>query len=106
MSLRVSMSRPAHLRLLRTHVGRRADELLELRVNRLVRQPALRRFGDAEINHLRHGHAVVQRDQDVRGLDVAMDDALLMRVLNGVANVDEQVEPFARGEIGSRRRTR
>jgi len=28
----------AHLRLLRTHVSRRADELLELRVNRLVRQ--------------------------------------------------------------------
>ena len=67
---------PAHLRLLRTHVGRRADELLQLRVNRLVRQPPFRRLGDAEINHLRHRHAVVQRDEDVRRLDVAMDDAL------------------------------
>ena len=31
----------AHLRLLRTHVGRRADELLELREERLVGQPLL-----------------------------------------------------------------
>ena len=30
---------PAHLRLLRTHVGRRADELLERREERLVGQP-------------------------------------------------------------------
>jgi hypothetical protein len=42
----------------------------------------------------------MQGDQDVRGLDVAVDDALLMRVLNGLANLDEQVEPVAR----SRRR--
>ena len=39
MSLRVSMSRPAHLRLLRTHVGGRADELLEGGEERLVGQP-------------------------------------------------------------------
>jgi hypothetical protein len=35
----------------------------------------------------------VQRDEDVRRLDVAMDDALLMRVLDGLADLDEQIEP-------------
>ena len=47
----------------------------------------LRRLGDAEVDHLRHRHAVVQRDEDVRGLDVAVNDALLMRVLDGLADL-------------------
>jgi len=33
-------------------------------------------------------------------LDVAMNDALLVRVLDGLANLDEQIEPFLGGEIG------
>ena len=91
---------PAHLRLLRTHVGRRADELVQLRVNGVVRQATFRRLGDAEINHLRHRHSVVQRHEDVRRFDVAMDDSLLVRVLDGLADLDEQIEPFLGGEIG------
>ena len=55
----------------------------------------LRGLGDAEINHLGHRHAIVQRDENIRRLDVAMDDSLLMRVLNGLANLDEQFQPFA-----------
>ena len=74
--------------------------------DRLVGQPAFRRLGDAEINHLGHRHAVVQRDQDVRGLDVAVDDALLMRVLDGLADLDEQVQPFARWRDCSGRSSR
>ena len=50
------------------------------------------RLGDAEINHLGHRHAVVQGDQDVRWLDVAMNDAFLVRMLDGMANLDEQFE--------------
>jgi hypothetical protein len=73
---------------------------VQLRVNRVVRQPAFRGLGDAEVDHLRHRHAVVQRHEDVRGLDVAVDDPLLVRVLDGLANLDEQIEPFLRGEIG------
>ena len=57
------------------------------------------RFRDAEINHLRHRHSVVQRDQDIRRLDVAVDDALLMRVLDRVADLDEQAQPLACGEL-------
>ena len=64
------------------------------------------RLGDAEVNHLGHRLAVVQRDQDVRGLEVAMDDALLMRVLHGLADLDEQVQPLARVRAGSGRSSR
>ena len=59
-----------HLRLLRAHVRRRPNELLQLRVNRLLRQIPLRRLGDSKINHLRHRHAIVQCHQDVRRLDI------------------------------------
>jgi hypothetical protein len=34
----------------------------------------------------------------VRGLDVAMDDALLMRVLDGMADLNEQGQSFAGGQ--------
>ena len=86
----------AHFRLLRAHVSRRADELFVGREHRVVGQPlAIRRFGDSEINHLRHGHAVEHRYQDVRRLDIAVDDALLMRMLNGIADLDEQIQPLA-----------
>jgi hypothetical protein len=40
---------PAHLRLLGADVGRRADELLELREQRLFRQFLQRGLGDAEV---------------------------------------------------------
>jgi hypothetical protein len=46
-----------------------------------------------------HGHAVVLRDQNVRRLDVAVNDAFLMRVLDGLTDLDEQVEPLGGGEI-------
>jgi hypothetical protein len=42
----------------------------------------------------------MQRHEDVRRFDVAMNDALLMRVLDGLANLDEQIEPFLGGEVG------
>ena len=44
------------------------------------------------------GFAVVQRDQDVRGLEVAVDDALLVGVLDGVANLREEL-PAGRARI-------
>ena len=56
-----------------------------------------RGFGDAEVDDLGHRHAVVQGDQDVGGLDVAVDDALLMRVLDGLADLDEQPQALLGG---------
>ena len=90
----------AHLGLFRTHVGRRAEELLERGEQRFVRELLIAGgLGDAEVDHFGHRHAIVQGHQDVRGLDVAMDDALLVRVLDGVTDLHEQVEPLGGGEM-------
>ena len=58
------------------------------------------RLGHAEVDHLGHRLAVVQRDQDVGRLDVAMDDAFLMGVLHGLADRNEQFQAFARRQSG------
>ena len=89
----------AHLCLFRAHVGWRAHKLMQLRINRLVGQPAFRRLGNAEINHLGHGHPIVQRDHDVGGLDVAVDDALLVRVLDSAAHLDHKVQALLGVEL-------
>ena len=52
------------------------------------------------------GGAVVERDQDVRRLDVAVDDPLLMGVLHGLADQHEQVEPLVRSRVAAGRSTR
>ena len=86
--------------MLGTHVGRCADELIERGVNRLIGEPLPgRRFGHTEINHLGHRLAVLLHDQNVRRLEIAVDDAFLMRVLDGLANLDEQFEPLAEGKF-------
>ena len=51
-------------------------------------------LGQAEVDDLGDGLAVVEADEDVRGLQVAVDDALLMGVLDGLANRDEELEPL------------
>ncbi len=83
----------AHLRLLGTDVSGRAEERVKLGEERLVGEPLARGLGNAEVNHLGHGRTVVDRDENVRGLEVAMDDALLVRVLNGLAHLHKQPQP-------------
>ena len=95
------------LRLLGTHVGGRADELLERGEDSFVREPlAGSGFGDAEVNHLGHGHAVVDGHEDVRGFDIAVNDAFLVRVLDGLADLDEQIRAASGWRACSRRNSR
>ena len=82
--------------LLRTHVGGRADELPEAGGEGLLGQGLLDRLGNTEVDDFRGRPAILQRDEYVRRLEVAMDDAFLVRVLNGAADLDEQGRP-ARG---------
>gem|GEM_PF-1911699 len=72
---------------------------MQLCIDRVVGQASFRRLGNSEINHLGHGHAVVHRDKDVRRLDVAVYDALLVCVLDGLADLDEQLQPGMRVEV-------
>ena len=41
----------------------------------------------------------MQRDENVRRLDVAVDDAFLVRMLDRLTNLDEQFEPFLGGKL-------
>ena len=88
------------LRLFRTHVGGGADELLEGREQCLVGQTlAGRGLGHAKIYDLRHRHAIMVGHQNVRRLDVAVNDPLLVRVLDGLANLNEKVQALGGGKI-------
>jgi hypothetical protein len=49
-------------------------------------------FGDAEVDDLGDCFLAGFGDEDVAGLDVAVDDALLMRVLEGVADLSKEIE--------------
>ena len=77
---------PAHFRLLGANISWRADELLEMRIDRLIREDTLHRLGNPKINHLGHRLTIVHRDEDIGWLDVAMNDSLLMSMLDGVTN--------------------
>ena len=66
---------------------------MKVREQRLVGEPLAGGLGNAEVNHLGHRRAVVDRDENVRRLEVAMNDSLLVRVLNGLADLHKQPEP-------------
>jgi len=70
------------LDLLRGHVVRRAQKLPFLGQVRGVHP------GDAEIGDL---DPVVGRDQDVRRLDVAVDDAVGVRIVEGIGHLGDDV---------------
>jgi hypothetical protein len=48
-------------------------------------------LGDAEVDHLRHRLVIVQRDQHVVWLEIAVNHPFLMRVLHGVTDLHEQL---------------
>ncbi len=55
-------------------------------------------LGDAEVDDFRGRRAVLEGDEDVGGLEIAMDDAFLMGVLNGHADLGKDGEAVGDGE--------
>ena len=53
-----------------------------------------RELGEAEIEHL---HPALARDEDVRGLDVAVQDALAVRGVEGIRDLHAEIEQEAGG---------
>jgi hypothetical protein len=80
--------------LLWTHVPRRAHEGSDLSKHGLGYSLGRRRFGESEIDNSRDRLAIHLRNQDVRRLEVAVDNRFLMRVLHSFADLDEQLQPF------------
>jgi hypothetical protein len=85
--------------LLRAHVLGRADDLAHLGEHRHLGQALRGGLGHAEVDDLGHRAPIHFRDEDVRRLEVAVDDGLLVRVLHALADAGEQLEPVARGEL-------
>ena len=104
MSLRVSMSSwfiSACSGLMYSSVPTKLPNWCE---HRPLRELLAGRLGDAEVDDLGHRHAVVEADQDVGGLQVAVDDALLVGVLHRVADRNEELQPLLGRSGGARRR--
>ena len=78
--------------LLRRHVSRSADDRAGVG-EALLGELEFGRFGDAEVDDLRRGPAVDLGDQDVGGLQIAVDDPLLVGVLDRLADGHEQLQP-------------
>ena len=78
---------PTQPGLLRTHVGRSAEKLLKGGHQRLLRSSPLDgRLGEAEINDLRPWPVFLLGYQNIRWLDVLVNDPFLMRMLHGLAD--------------------
>ena len=79
--------------LLRAHVLRRAQDHAGLRGQLSAEHERVHggseRLGDAEVDHLGHRLAVDLGDEDVRGLQVAVQNGLLMSVLHRLADGKE-----------------
>jgi hypothetical protein len=84
--------------LLGAHVLRRPDQLAVLGEERALGETLGRRLGDAEVDDLRHRPVVPHGHQDVARLDVAVDDGLLVGVLEPFAHLHEQLEPGPRAQ--------
>src|SRR5262249_43680551 len=85
--------------LLRAHVLDCADHLTELGKHGPLGELLSRGFGDAEVDDFGDWLAVVLGHEDIRRLDVAMDDAFLMGVLDGMTDSTNELQPLAQGQM-------
>ncbi|MFO1486587.1 MAG: hypothetical protein U1F71_24710 [Verrucomicrobiaceae bacterium] len=86
-------------RLLRTHVFGGADELADLGEEGFIRQLLAGGARNAKINDLGQRLAIDRGYQDVGRLEVAMDDAFLMRMLHRLTDMNEQLQPLAQPQL-------
>jgi hypothetical protein len=64
----------------------------------LIRKGLADGTGHAKVNHLGHGLVTLQAHQNIGGLDVTVNNALLVGVLHGLAYLQEQGETRLNGE--------
>ena len=81
------------------HVFRRADDGAVLGEDRRFDEPMVRRLREAEVDDLGRGRSILQCDQHVAGLEVAVHDALQVRVLHAGADLLEQVDALLERQL-------
>jgi hypothetical protein len=59
-------------------------------------EPSVHRLGNAKVDDLGNRPSVLERHQDVGGLQVAVDDPLLVRVLDSLADLNEELDSLSR----------
>src|ERR1700682_1802186 len=77
----------------RYHIAQRSDLDRPGRDNRVRRHPIGREFSDAEVQDF---CLAAIGDEDVRGFDVAVNDALPVRSLQSASNLDGEIEQLFR----------
>ena len=63
-------------------------------VNRLLGQALVDGLCDSKVDYFGYGRAVQLRNQNIRWLDVAVDYSFLMRMLNCLTAINEQLQPL------------
>ena len=81
------------------HVLERAEDDAGVGEEGLAGEIGVEGFGEAEVDDLGDGEAFDGFDEDVGGLDIAVDDALLVGVVDGLADGDEEFDALAGGEV-------
>ena len=80
--------------IVRRHVQGSADDLGELRINRPFGEPMVRRLGDSKVNHLRNRLTIDLRHENIRRLDIPVNDPFQVSMLNRPTDRDEQLKSF------------
>ncbi len=91
-NVRTLVERPA-FRLLGRHVGRRAHDHAGHRVG-YIRAPVRHRLGQAEIEQLGNS---LRGNQNIAELEIAMQDAMGVRLFQGRGDLDSEVHRLVRG---------
>src|SRR5579871_1947538 len=80
--------------LFRAHVSQRSDQTAEVGVARGISIG----IGDARHAEIEDFRISALIDKNIPGLEVAMDDAALVRMMNGIADPGHDIEALARGQ--------
>jgi hypothetical protein len=102
-----AIERLATARLLRAHVMRRPEDRAGLGLDLVGGSRRVDQLGDAEIEDLHQGlRAAVSSEEHVVGLEIAVDDARLMRAGHRAAHPGEDLRDLLEGELRRAPQTR
>ena len=85
--------------LFRAHILQSAEDHADGGHHGFAIQFGVERLGETEVDDLGNSLAFDRLDKDVRRLNVAVDDALLVRVVDGLADGNEELDALANVQL-------